>query len=293
MECPKCGATQPSGCEECVSCGIVFARWREAQERGLLAASRRSTSPPVVEAAATSPLLIVAIVVAVLVAGTGWTVSRRSQRAANQAQLRADLNAKMEDINRKMGAAERRRAGARMASERARYPASLRESPAYPAGRKEKPAWPQGLSESSAKAQIETCTVFAEPFAVSISKNAQYNSSEVLDLIFGLGLLTWDSGTGRVSLPQATDRALIIDHGDRFVVDFGAPRVEKILSVHWSESTGTVKYRWKFDNANAQRLARPRSGEPEGEASFRNHGGVWVVDRASAPYLNRRETTCP
>ena len=293
MECPKCGAAQASDCEECVSCGVLFTRWREAHERTALAASHRSESPPVVEDAPTSPVVVVAIVIAVLIAGTGWTVSRRSQRAENKAQLRADLNTKMEEINRKMGEAERRRAAARLAAERARSPRPTRESPWSAAQKEGKRTWPPELQESSARAQIETCTAFTEAFAVSVSKRDRYSSSEAADLIFGLGILTRDPSTGWVSLPHATDRALILDQGDRFVVDFGTPRVEKILSVDWNEKTMNVKYRWKFDNANAQRLARPRRGEPEGQASFRNDGGVWVVERATAPYLNRNDATCP
>ena len=100
MECPKCGAAQASDCEECVSCGVLFTRWREAQERTALAAARQSEQPPVAEATSMSPVVVIAIVITVLIAGTGWTVSRRSQRAENKAQLRADLNTKLEEINR-------------------------------------------------------------------------------------------------------------------------------------------------------------------------------------------------
>jgi hypothetical protein len=132
-----------------------------------------------------------------------------------------------------------------------------------------------------------------QPLTATIPKNARYSSSQVITLLFGLGILTFDERTGQVALPHATDRASFTDHGDRLVADFGRPRVARVSGVKWNDEKIEVKYHWKFDNAHGQRLAESQSNDTSGVATFANRGGVWVVTSATARYLNQRATDCP
>ena len=49
MKCPSCGAAAPDGAAECPACGLIFAKWRERDEKekreALAALEGRLTAP--------------------------------------------------------------------------------------------------------------------------------------------------------------------------------------------------------------------------------------------------------
>src|SRR5687768_14104544 len=95
MECPKCAAVQADGSVECTACGVVFARYFEAQERAMLTRSQ----PLVVEEETTTiprSAIIVAVIV-VLAFGLFWTAKRRDSRE----NAKDEATAMLDDINMK------------------------------------------------------------------------------------------------------------------------------------------------------------------------------------------------
>lgn len=99
MDCPKCSTPQADDHVECASCGIVFARWREIQDRARLA----STPSPMMTGSErasglTIPLPVIFVVlVAIFTLGTAWTVHSKRARASSTGSMDNLLN----EINQK------------------------------------------------------------------------------------------------------------------------------------------------------------------------------------------------
>jgi hypothetical protein len=140
MECPKCGASQPDGREDCSSCGVYFAKTRATL-------NQPRPAPPVYvddESPWSSPWVVGSIIGLVLLIGAMWMVHKRKHRVEENPD---DI---LNSINHKIVTQEKARAQVendqRFAEWRMHFP--LRQLP-------------DGWNEQRVIEAIEQCSAFA------------------------------------------------------------------------------------------------------------------------------------
>src|SRR2546423_137478 len=145
MECPKCGAAQEAGREECSACGIVFSRWQPRQVR------RPTLSSTPVEPPSSSggriPMPFILIGVVVVIFGLMWTKHVREQRAKfNPDDMLNEINNKGSNLRRQLR--EEQAAIARAQNRAAMTAAAVT------------PKLPADLDEDRIKTLLEECGYF-------------------------------------------------------------------------------------------------------------------------------------
>ncbi|MGN6183111.1 MAG: hypothetical protein ACTHQM_05595 [Thermoanaerobaculia bacterium] len=80
MLCPKCGAKQEDGREDCVACGIIFSRWWSARKRTIEAEERAAFASRNEEKRGIPGWVYLVVAFAVLMFGINWTRHARERR---------------------------------------------------------------------------------------------------------------------------------------------------------------------------------------------------------------------
>ncbi len=286
MQCPKCGVEQSAGGAECVSCGVVFARFREAQERALLA--RKSVSQPIPVADETTTavpraLVIVALVIFVTF-GIVWTARRRQARAKFDAA--AAGSAMLDEINNR-GLKERQRL--ENEAQRAR---AMRNSGGFPSTSPAAPKRPQGFGEREAKLALEKCIGFTELQTVRVpmsypqfSRDYYLREYPVLAAAEKEKVVQVEAvdGVHRLSVaPYTHSRMNITESGDHYVFHLGRRRVMTIHDLTGSADEASVRFAYVFGNRASAETLLASTESFSGSAYFLRQAGEWRVTRAHA-----------
>jgi hypothetical protein len=274
VDCPKCGIAQDDGREDCVSCGIVFARFREAQERAQLRAAQSDVpfqaSPT--EGIAVSRWIIFAVLLLAVVFGALWTKSRRDARANRD--LRKEGMAQLNEIN-KEGMAERERL--EKDRESAREMAGAMTETQKPARR------PVGLDETAATRLIEQCFGFQEQATIKLPKSytgyvssyaESYPSFEValerrvVERVGDAPKLWPGPGSGGLNM---------MDRGEAYEIPLGKRRVREVTSLVGGIDHAEAHFRWMYEGRIAAELLL-KGDTYTGVAVFINNGGAWRIN---------------
>jgi len=273
VDCPKCGVAQDDGRVDCISCGIVFARFREAQER---AQSRRVTQNNVAispsEGIAVSRWIIFGFVLFLIVFGALWTRSRRNARANRD--LRKEGMAQLNEINQK-GMKERERLQKEQESAQ-NMAAAMAETP-KPVRR------PVGLDESGAKNLIEQCFGFTERATIKLptsygaySVSAYEETYPALAAAFEKRVVERTGNDPKLWPGPGAGGLNMMDHGQEYEIPLGMRRVQEITLLVGGIDHAEAKFRWMYEGRVAAEMLL--TGETyTGVAVFINNGGAWRV----------------
>ncbi len=287
MDCPKCGAAQDDGREDCSSCGIVFRRFREAQERALLA--RHSTEDASIESSSGEGLKVSRTIVfvalfLVLVFGVLWTKSRRDARASRD--LRGEGMSMLDDINKK-GAKERRRLEDE--AERAKKIAGAMSEMPKPVKR------PIGMEEADATRLIEQCAGFRERASIKLPRiydeRLRYHDAyPALAEALRLRIVEKSTdGTGTLWPGPGVGGMVILNQGDEYEIDLGFRRVQEITSLSGGVDRATANFRWMWQGRVAAETLL--TGDTyTGIAELVKKEGSWRVVHATADTSSGRVT---
>lgn len=289
MDCPKCGASQDEQSDECVSCGVVFARWRAAQERARMQVGPPPQMAPEGERGIPAWMAVVALV---LVVGLGlmWTVRRREARANHDPSK--DLDAQVNAINKRINATRVRQAQDAAVSSVASQEARVRQmqaetadlAPAAPA------RWPPGLDESSVRSMIQGCSGFTDSREISIPKSFRRDDLAVvmrdvppLGPAVRAGFLELvDDGDlthVRVLGPGWTGLQ-VVDGGDSYRISGGRPVLKNVNLRLADASSAEVWFTWNYDRMDARDLLGTRD-EPTGNVYVAKTATSWRAFRGS------------
>lgn len=286
MQCPKCGVEQSAGGAECVSCGVVFARFREAQERATLA--RKSVSQPIPVADETTTAVPRTLVIAALVIFIGfgilWTAKRRQARAKFDAASAG--SAMLDEINNR-GLKERQR----LENEAQRVRA-MRETGGFPATSPAAPKRPPGFGEREAKLALEKCTGFTQSQTARIPKTyPQFSRDYYLGEYPALAAAEQEKvvhveavdGVHRLSIDSYThSRMNISETDDHYIFDLGRRRVLTIHDLTGSADEASVRFIYTYGNRTNAETLLTSTETFSGTAFFVRQGGEWRATRASA-----------
>ena len=275
MDCPKCGIAQDDGREDCVSCGIVFERFREAQERALL---RRIPQvnvpmPSASEGIGVSRWIIFAALLLVAIFGVFWTKSRREARANRD--LRKEGMERLNEINRK-GNIERERLHKEQESAR-KMAAAMTEAP-KPERR------PVGLDEAGAKKLIEQCFAFQERTSIKLPKVHGGNYSEsypVFAAALELRVVERTGNDPKLWPGPGAGGLNMMDRGEEYEIPLGLRRVQEITQLTGDIDHAEARFRWGYEGRVAAELLL-RGEAYTGTAAFINNGGAWRVQWGTA-----------
>lgn len=290
MDCPKCGASQGDERDECVSCGVVFERWRAAQERAQLRVEAPPRMAPESEPGIPAWMAVVALVLAVGL-GVMWTVRRREARANHDPSK--DLNAKVNAINNRINAGRVQQAqdaaAASVAAQEARIGQMHGEMADLPPATV-RAAWPSGLDESSARSMIQRCSGFTNPREISIPKSFRRQDRVVmmrdvppLEPAVRAGFLELvDDGdlTHVRMLGPGWTGLQAVDAGDSYRISAGRPVLKNVNLRIADTSVAEVWFSWNYDRMDARDLFGT-SEEPGGNAHFAKSGNAWRAVRGS------------
>ncbi|HEX2834015.1 MAG TPA: hypothetical protein VHW00_13470 [Thermoanaerobaculia bacterium] len=287
MDCPKCGAQQAEEREECASCGIVFDRWRRAQDEAELRRRNAQNAPlPVIEQGIPVPWWLIAVAVAAIcVVGTMWTIRRREERA--KIDYKALGKAQINQIN-KDGMKVRQRLSDEMErAERLRYEEEQRRSSEL---QYEASTAPRqfSLTEGEVMTALFPCAELREQRIIRLPKeyNADYRSStfesypELLAAQRSRLLITSvENGIVRHTI-GVTGGIIISDVGDHFEVPLGQKRIDGVKDMTGDADRVTATFNWNYDQrVSAEVLLGVRS--PTGKADFLRQNGVWRMTHAT------------
>jgi hypothetical protein len=282
MKCPKCAAECAEGRDECATCGIVFERWRLAQESRTL----RPTAPLPVEPERTIPRWVVIVALLfIVVTGTMWTKHRRDARAARN--LRSEGMDMLNDINRKAVKQQNRRAQELANLDRreaARQAAADRNREAV--------AWPEGFNERVARSVLERCTEFSAMTDVKLPKRvprqtydwtleehpalARALKAGFVEVVDSDEYSQRDVRVTPVGLMQMSH----YDNGTEYVVRLGRRRVTEVSLVSADYDRAVFLYAWEREERAASTLI-PLIHEPKGRVEVVRNGGRWRVVEAT------------
>lgn len=275
VNCPKCGMKQDAGRADCISCGVVFERWRELQERALLGKARNTQNVPV-PASSGTPWWMVAVVLLVFVLfGTMWTKNRREARAAHDPA--AAGKAMINDINNRNVKARQR-----MEQESSRMKwLSASSAP------RELPR-PVGFDEADATALLNDCPGLAEPLTIHLPKSFRDYEAEQMRAGFphlrfaeshGVLLKTVDNGLVTYEVGQSAGGMRIVDSGAEFVVELGSRKVANIVRLAGSVDAAEAEFGWTYEDRVGMRVFLGNDSYL-GRASFLKNGGRWRIREA-------------
>lgn len=276
MDCPKCGVEQDDGREECLSCGIVFARWYAAQHRRIAQTSVPVESPAAGVAVSRGVIFIAVFVL--IIFGALWTKSRRDARANRD--LRKEGMAMLNDINKK-GNKERQRLEAE--NERARkMAAAMTERP-----RQARPR-PIGFEEADAMRLLEQCAAFTERSSIRFPRvyheGAEYSEAyPSLGRALELRIVEKMNRDGQVTLwpGPGVGGLVVLNQGDEYHIDLGMRRVQEITELSGDVDRAEARFRWMWQGRVAAETLLSTSDTYGGVAEFLRQGGVWRVTGAT------------
>jgi hypothetical protein len=297
MDCPKCGAAQEDGREECVACGIIFARWLDRQQFPPVA------PPNPVETVHTGPSIsrpaLIAGVIAFVLFGVIWTAWRRSAREKPPA---ADI---LDQINQDE-VRQRQHPG-----EEAGQP--------LPGQTTAPSTFPSDLGEPAVRDLIERCAYFEQKVTIEIPKTferSQYASmadrypalaaSAKEHLIeFEPAIDTDSASPARSALAKPTDtitvrltapaysKVDIVDRGDSYEFGIGRRRIDSITTARWpSVSEGSVGFHWSYEKKTVNDLAGDRRDRSCGASMQRTTAG-WAIAQVWINHGNNRLVIYP
>lgn len=299
MQCPKCAADQPDGREECVSCGIIFSRWRSAEQRRAEppAPPRVEIAPPPANEGVPSWMVIAGVVVFAIF-GIIWTAKRHAARASSDPA--AELTQQLDNINqsgierRKQIATERENALRAARADEARQAAPVMNNSAA--------VVPSDLDLNAVRNQLQRCSFLSDEITEALPKSFDegfyglmverypiFEAAERDQLIAFVPPLqtpvsTWSrSATGRVInvvftasggklLPTARGNEYLTNLGHRLFNHFGTVNV-------LSERFVRVPFTWSYQIPLASSLLAtvPASGYAD---VVRNGSGAWTLTGA-------------
>jgi len=165
MQCPKCGADQPDDREECVSCGIVFSRWRSAEQRRVEMPPPRVESAPPPRSEGLPVWMVVAGVVFFVLFGIVWTAKRHAARA--NADPAAELTHQLDEINQAGMERRKQLATERENALRAERADEARQAPVATSG----DTVPSDLDLDAVKNQLLLCSFFKDEIEEGLPKS--------------------------------------------------------------------------------------------------------------------------
>lgn len=288
MNCPKCDTANADDSQDCVACGVVFERWRAAQERALL--QRTTAARPAPAPAHGIPAwMVIAGAVVIVLLGTMWTVRSRGAREKN-----AGSDDILNEINNKVVRAQVAAAGrSRVGGTGTGKSPEMNFPPVGANGWTQPLRWPEGLDEAQAKSMIQRCRAFSISHDVAMPKVfPRARKSEVLQRFQWLqravrqGYVQLDEVThseiGYVEakiVPSAWSKVPFNDTGTHFELRMGRPRIKSFTGITTIQSGVRVGYAWEYDAGKASDLIFDRGGYV-GRATFTRIGTVWSLDKA-------------
>ena len=304
MECPKCGAAQDAGREECSACGVVFARWNPRQVR------RTTLSSTPVEAPASSgggipmPFIFIGIVF-VVIFGLMWTKHMREQRAKfNPDDMLNEINNKGSNLRRQLR--EEQASIARAQNRAAMTAAAI------------KPTLPSDIDEERIKTMIEECGYFRDSVIVDIPKKLSPNVYRLtvdhypattmaavehlieFDPPFNPGQAARylpdpanPGGVITVKLtPYAYQKVDVREDDDVYHFGLGRRKVEITRTFLTTESKVSASFTWTLEQSAGSSLA-PEGEARTGTADFQRTSGGWSMVRAFRNTHNSYTNICP
>lgn len=278
MDCPKCGVAQDGERQDCSSCGIIFARWREAQDRAFL--DRRTAQGIVVpEVESGLPRWMVGVAVVVVVAlGMMWTVRRRDARA--NVDLAAQGKAQLNEINK---VATKQRLVLQEEAARARRMKSLADS-----DRTATASRPIGFSEEDATSLLHDCVGFETPGTVKLPKvfsstylgqaSERYpaleeaRKSEMVVARETGPTVTFTLGITAAGMP-------VTETATEFEFDLGWRQVKQIVELTGTADSAEAEFQWMYQQQTAAEILL-RGTTFTGYATFLLKDGAWRVTGA-------------
>lgn len=290
MNCPKCGVAQEGEREECSSCGIIFARWREAQDRAFLDhKTAQNIVVPEVEPGLPRWVIGVGLLVVVLF-GVTWTVRRREARAS--VNLAAEGKAKLNEINR---AATKQRLLLEDEATRARRMKMMTDGDKVATATR-----PSGFSEEDATRLLHDCSGFETPVGVKLPKNYSSDFSSTTDDRYpaladahksGLLETSRDGSLVTNTLGIRAAGMRVAESDTEFEFDLGWRQVQSILELTGTADSAEAEFRWAYQNRSVAEMLLPAT-DYGGTASFLLKDGQWRVLRASARGGGRTVDLC-
>lgn len=288
MECPKCGAAQDAGREECSACGVVFARWQPRQPRRPTLSST-PVETPAPSAGIPVPLLIVAAFIVVVV-GLIWTKHHQAARASvNPDEILNEINNKGSNLRRQL---REEQAAIHRAQTRAAMTASAI-----------KQELPSDLDESRITDLIQSCSYFSDRVTVDIPKKFQANIYRIildrypaLPMAVVEHLIEFDPPSFNSSaasrylpnpaypgeminvkiVPYAYSKVDVSEGDDVYHFGLGRRRIDITRTTPTSESAVTATFTWGFDNNAGANLA-PEREDRNGAAELQRTANGWSL----------------
>lgn len=288
MDCPKCGANQDAGREECSACGIVFARWQPRQVRRPTLSST-PVEPPAPSSSVPVPLVIVGAVILVIV-GLMWTSHHQAARAkVNPDDILNEINNKGSNLRRQLREEQ-------VAIQRAQARASMTANAITP-------KLPSDLDETQIAGLIESCSYFSDRITVDVPKKFQVNTYgftlhdyPALPMAAVEHLIEFDppsfnpSNAARYApnpaypgdwvtvkiVPYAYSKVDVSEGDNVYHFGLGRRRISITRATPTSESAVNVGFTWGFDN-NAGASLAPEREDRSGAAEIQKTVSGWSV----------------
>lgn len=290
MECPKCGAIQDAGREECSACGIVFSRWQPRQPRRPTLSST-PVDPPAPSSSFPLPLVFVGIFI-VVVLGMVWTNHHKAARAnVNPDDILNEINNKGSNLRRQLreeqAAIHRAQARAAMTSEAVT------------------PKLPADLDEVQITGLIQSCNYFSDRITVDVPKKFQVNiygftlrDYPALPMAAVEHLIEFDPPSFNPTdakryapnpaypgdwvtvkiVPYAYSKVDVSEDDNVYHFGLGRRRISITRATPTSESAVSVAFTWGFDN-NAGASLAPEREDRNGAAEIQKTASGWSLMR--------------
>lgn len=303
MECPKCGAAQEAGREECSACGIVFSRWQPRQVRRPTLSSTPS-EPPASSGGIPMPFILIGLVF-IVIFGLMWTKHVREQRAKfNPDDMLNEINNKGSNLRRQL---REEQAAISRAQNRAAMTAGAVT-----------PKLPSDLDEERIKSMIEECNYFRDTVVVDIPKKLQPNIYRFVadrypatTMASVEHLIEFDPPFNPAQAahyvpnpaypgdvitvkltPYAYQKVDVREDDDVYHFGLGRRKVEITRTVVTSESKIVAEFTWTLEQSAGASLSPEGSG-PKGAADFERTAGGWSLVRAWRNTHNGSTNICP
>lgn len=303
MECPKCGAAQEAGRDECSACGVVFSRWQPRQVRRTTLSSAPA-EPPAQSGGIPMPFILIGIVF-VVIFGLMWTKHMREQRAKfNPDDMLNEINNKGSNLRRQLR--EEQAAIARAQNRAAMTAAAVT------------PKLPSDIDEERMKSMIEECNYFRDTVVVDIPKTLQPNIYRMnlerypaIAIAAAEHLIEFDppfnaseaarhvpnpAGPGdmiTVKLtPYAYQKVDVREDGDVYHFGLGRRKVEITRTFVTSESKVSASFSWTLEQSAGANLS-PEGEARTGGADFQRTAGGWSMGRAIRYTHSSSTSICP
>jgi hypothetical protein len=287
---------QADGRTECASCGVVFSRLRDAQDRAFARRITQSQRQPVPvpepsSGVTVSPWVIIVGVVLLAVIGASWTARRRADR--ERRDLAAEGNAMLDELNAKHNE-QRRRLAEKATKDQPKWESSL-------VGVQSKTGAPPGLDAERAKTLLQQCSGFLSTQLVEIpkiipdsSRGYALQQSPPLYAAENAGAVSLDhdgSNYKVTQLPTVTGRLQVSETERFYVINAGRRRVTSVTGLRGTETTATGSFAFEFDDTYAASLLLRENYYFEGVAKFERTAGAWRAVSALPP--TKRATVTP